>query len=358
MKIILISLIIAFSIPNCLAQSAELSNQGSLLPLMPHGYGGFGGPQFKITPINGRGSMIGGGPIALVIRPGFKWLASFNYMEGGPDSISLWYAGLGAEYSILSRAAIEVNVSSQLGIGRAMQKLPNETVATTLFTLEPEISTGIKITQFDKLKIGLGYRAVLPAETVADLTSKKLSGFYGVVYLAYGIFDVNQRKEHLSKNKAKTYLSGTYSMKFTRLNGQSAILDGGGTRLFIHRKFAIGVSGYRTLKTVDYQGNEFSIVYGGLWLYYPMGMLNKVHLSLSCLVGYGGVGYVRKDDQELVGKGMPVIDPDLFVNLNLTEFMQLGIGVGYRLAMTHFEAVNMSAISGFTTSLQVRFAAF
>ena len=86
-------------------------------------------------------------------------------------------------------------------------------------------------------------------------------------------------------------------MKFTRLNGQSAILDGGGTRIFLHRKLGIGVSGYRTIKTVDYNGNEFSIVYGGAWLYYPFNMLKQVHLSFIRLVGYGGVGYVQNDTQ-------------------------------------------------------------
>lgn len=190
------------------------------------------------------------------------------------------------------------------------------------------------------------------------MTTKNLSGFYGVAYLAYGIFDTDRRSQYLANNEEKPYLSGTYSVKLTRLNGQFAILDGGGTRFFISRKFAIGAIGYRTVRPVDYKGNDFSIIYGGVWLYYPMEMLNRVHLSFSALLGYGGVGYMRKGTNDIVGKGMPVMDPDIFFNVNLTEFMQIGIGLGYRFSLTNFEDVELFGISGPTTTLQVRFGAF
>jgi len=333
-------------------------NQESILPLMKQGLGGFGGPQFKLTQINGQGGMIGGGPIVLVVRPDLKWLASFNYLEGGPDSLKIWFVGFGGEYTLFPGALIELNLSSQLGIGNAAQVLPRENFSTTLFTFEPEFTAAIKIMQFDKIKIGTGYRLALPAKSAGDLSTTNLSGFYGIVRLEYGIFDIGQRKAYLASQKPKPYLSGTYSMKFTQLNGQAAILDGGGTRIFLHRKFGIGISGYRTLKAVDYQGNDFSIVYGGAWLYYPFNMLKRVHLSISGLVGYGGVGYVQSDTQKMVGKGMPVIDVDSFANLNITEFMQLGLGLGYRLALTSFEDVEMSNISGITATLQLRVGAF
>ncbi len=359
MRAIVIFLIgtIAFAIPSY-SQEPKLRNQDAFFPLMNQGYGGFGGPQFKITSVNGEASMIGGGPLFLVVHPELKWYTSFSYLEGEADSVGLWYFGFGGEYTVFLSSILELNLNGQIGLGRANQNLPTQRLAATLYIIEPEITAATKIMQFERLKLGFGYRCALPSSPTGQLTRKKLSGFYGVVYLAYGIFDIERRSQYLAGNKRKSYLSGTYSMKFTRLNGQFAILDGGGTRFFFSRKFAIGASGYRTLRPVDYKGNDFSIIYGGVWLYYPMEMLNRVHLSFGALLGYGGVGYVRKGTNDIVGKGMPVIDPDVFLNVNLTEFMQVGIGLGYRFSLTSFEDVDLFGISGPTTTLQVRFGAF
>ncbi|MFB0509486.1 MAG: hypothetical protein ACETVX_03240 [bacterium] len=340
------------------SQGHGLTNQSALLPLTLRGFGGFGGPQFKFISVNGQGAMVGGGPIEVVFRPNLKGLVSFNYIEGDADGIKLWYFGAGVEYTLLAGSRFEFNLNSQIGLGKAIQEQLAQNQTTTMFIFEPEINAGIRIMEFEKIKIGLGYRAAFTYQSVGDLTTKNLSGLNGSVYLAYGIFDVNKRNEYLAKDKAKVYLSGTYSIKFTRLNGQFAILDGGGTRLFVNRKLGIGIGGYRTLNRVDYKGNDFSIVYGGTWIYYPVNMLNVVHLSFSGLLGFGGVGYIRKSDQKLVGKGMPLLDTDVFVNVNVTEFMQIGFGLGYRLAFTSFEDVKMSSISGFNRTLQVRFGAF
>lgn len=358
MRIKLIFILTLLLLHSIYSQEQMMTNQKSLLPVMTYGLGGYGGPQFKFGSVNGQVAMIGGGPIGLVIRPNFTLFTSFNYIEGDADSIKYWYAGAGAEYSFLSWSRIDLNLYSQIGMGRAIQEQSTQSQTTTIFSFEPEINLGIRFMEFEKIKFGFGFRAVVPTRSIQDLTFKNLSGLYGSVYLAYGTFDVKKRKEYLAGNKNKLYLSGTYSMKFTRLNGQSVILDGGGTRLFINRKFAIGINGYRTLNPVDYKGNDFSIVYGGLWAYYPIDMLKLIHLSFSGLFGFGGVGYIRSSDQKMIGKGMPVIDTDAFANLNITEFMQLGFGFGYRLALTSFEEVKMSSISGITGTLQIRFGAF
>ncbi len=118
MKIMLLSLLMILQVLNCFGQLPAISNQESLFSLMPQGLGGFGGPQFKMTQVNGKGSMIGGGPLAVVVRPDLKWLASFNYVEGGPDSINFWYAGVGGEYSFFIRSAIELNLCSRKGYTR------------------------------------------------------------------------------------------------------------------------------------------------------------------------------------------------------------------------------------------------
>ena len=60
----------------------------------------------------------------------------------------------------------------------------------------------------------------------------------------------------------------------------------------------------------------------------------------------------------MVSKGMPVIDADLSSNSNVTEFMQLGIGVSCRFALTSFEDVEMSETSRLSATRQAQFGAF
>jgi len=338
-----------------------LKNQNSLFGLSSKGLGGYGGPQFRISKTNGESGLTGGGPIGIVIKPNFKAFISFNYLEGDASGVKFWYPAFGAEYTFFAKSSVQLNVNTQIGYGKATQKSGNFFYQSSLLSIDPEVTAGIKITESERLKIGGGYHLGLIMNPAEGLFTNNMSGFYATVYLTYGIFNIDRRNEILATHKKLVYLSGSYSMKFTSLNGQLAILDGGGTRLMINRRFGIGASGYRTIRTVDYKGNEFSIIYGGIWFYYPINMTDAFHLSLSGLVGYGGAGYIHKNStgkDEIIGTGIPIIDPDIFANLNITEFMQLGIGAGYRIALGKFEDIGFNKLSGISGCIQLRFGGF
>jgi hypothetical protein len=70
-----------------------LAEQEVLFGLKESGLGGYGGPSFKFTSLNGRFSIIGGGPLVLLIGPSIGTGISFSSIEGAVGGLVVWYIG-------------------------------------------------------------------------------------------------------------------------------------------------------------------------------------------------------------------------------------------------------------------------
>jgi hypothetical protein len=268
------------------------------------------------------------------------------------------YGGLGVEYILFPEKRLQLMFSGQIGYGRIVCEHEPEEHDGGFFILEPEVAVGIKIMASERVKLGVGYRVATGVNNLPGLGNSDFSGFYGILQLNSGIFLPEARREFLASHEKLHILSGYYSAKFTSLNGHFTWLDGGGTRFIINRKYAIGVSGYRSRKDVDYSGNALSLAYGGIWKQYFFAPLERVHFSIGALSALGGVGYTEESTDEFTGKGMFVFEPDVFVEINLTEFAQLALGVGYRLMFGKLEKLEMWALSSFSGAVQLRFGGF
>jgi len=335
-----------------------LSNQSSLIDLSRHNLGGYGGPHFKLTNINGEFALIGGGPLAVAVNPKLSIFGTFNYLEADVNGIEMAYGGIGAEYALFPEKRFQVYFSGQAGAGIIDYSTDESSYQSGVIVLEPEMLFGIKIGEFEKVKLGMGYRFAAGIKDLPGLNYSDFSGLYGKVELSYGIFDQQKRKEFLENKESFNILSGTYSLKFSSLNHQFILLDGGGTRFIINRRYAVGISGYRALRTADYRGNELSTGYGGVWNHYIISPMSKVHVSISLLTAIGGIGYTDAFTDEFVSKTMLVLEPDLFMDVNMTEFMRMGLGLGFRLMPGSFGQLNTWDMSSLTGTVQVRFGGF
>jgi hypothetical protein len=124
--------------------------------------------------------------------------------------------------------------------------------------------------------------------------------------------------------------------KFTQLNDAFGFLVGGRLGWIINSQYLIGLEGY-WLGT-DVQGPsmngglrpDLAMKYGGLTLEYIIRPQDVVHFSFSILNAFGSVVYdfdvTRNDDTYWV------VEPALNVYLNMTKYVTLGLGVGYRWA--------------------------
>ncbi len=305
--------------------NAQTSHQESLFPFSNHGFGGFGGPHFKLGKIHGEFSMIGGGPIGIVINPSFSVFMSFSYLEADIEDIDMRYGGIGGEYTFFPQKRFQLYLKGFVGYGCADCDFERSIHRSGFLVFEPELLAGLKITEFDRVKLGIGYRQIMGIHDLPGLSNKDFSSVYGVLELDYGIFDSQKRKELLQSREKFNILSGTYSLKFTRINNQSVTLDGGGTRFIVNRKYAVGISGYRSITTFNHEGKELSIAYGGIWAHYIMSPLKKVHFSFSTLTVIGGIGYVNQESDEFTGKALFVFETNVFLDINITEFMRPGL---------------------------------
>ncbi len=136
------------------------------------------------------------------------------------------------------------------------------------------------------------------------------------------------------------------------LDGDIAGSNGFGGALLINNTFFIGAYGQSVatshrydstiyIKSVDTEGNMTGIVpynkqytnfsYGSMWVGYIFMPKNAIHFGVSAKVGVGTVSVTPKWDEDwsmndIVG----VFSPQAELEMNLTRWMKLNVGVGYQ----------------------------
>ena len=160
---------------------------------------------------------------------------------------------------------------------------------------------------------------------------------------------------------------GAVSTKFTPIQGQFGTMIGGYGGWFINKTLLIGGGGYgltTNLTTPSRIGENISFGYGGIVLEY-VGASDKVfHYAVQTMVGWGGVGFYRpRDFSSLTSRSnvspVLVIEPSLMAELNITNFLRLALGGGYRFVTgVDISGLTNADVSGVALSLNFKFGGF
>ena len=153
---------------------------------------------------------------------------------------------------------------------------------------------------------------------------------------------------------------GYPEVEFTTVNNNFAVVVGGGGGMLIRRSVHLGIFGRGiSSKPLLNEGEYISGGWGGVQLGYTPDIESILHLNFVVDLGYGG--FAVKDNKALDKKGKKktlerlrgfVITPKLGVEINITSFFILNLGVGYRFFETDdkkekLKDIKLSGMSGF-----------
>ncbi len=124
--------------------------------------------------------------------------------------------------------------------------------------------------------------------------------------------------------------------KMSQFHDQWKVLVGGAGGVLINDNIGIGLAGYGLAGTFDkeYNGttNDIGMGYGGLLLQYYFFPENLFSLEIGSLIGAGGAGYEsgNGEDENDNAHGFFLVEPEINLFWNATEFLRIGIGGSYR----------------------------
>jgi hypothetical protein len=319
--------------------------------------GGAGGPDFKITLLDGKVAMLGGGP-AYVVLDGALWLGVGGwYLEGdADDGLFIGYAGPSAGWLFFPDSIVSIGAWLNAGIGGYIRTDPDtgDQSEGGFLVIEPEVCAFVAITPTSRIGLGASYRLGIPVEGTAA-TRKQLSGSSAFLALRYGAI-----RPMPPEKQCRFSLAGGISQKFAIINGQVARYDGGYTRVVIDHRWAIGAMGYRVADGVEIGGNRFAAMESGAWGERIFDVGGPFAISIGCLAGVSMVGYVEAGTGTVIGAPAVLISPEAKASLILTDFCRLSIGVALRGAFPVREVPGISwlDVSGPTLSIDLCFGAY
>ena len=153
-------------------------------------HGGYGGPVFKITSINGELSFFSGG------RGG--WIINHTFVIGGGgyrllndvsingNDLNINYGSFEFEYIYRSEALIHFTVHTGIGFG-------NVSYAETdfddrYFFIEPSLNAEINVVEWFRINAGAGYLYVNGIEDMPGLSDSDIRGIMGSIVFKFGAF--------------------------------------------------------------------------------------------------------------------------------------------------------------------------
>ena len=174
---------------------------------------------------------------------------------------------------------------------------------------------------------------------------------------------------------------GAPVIKFTSINGESAVLVGGQGGWIINHTLAIGGGGFglatehhpeMVYATTPWSKDELrtSVGYVGVMLSY-IGMSDQLlHPTLDVLIGGGELhedfandsfehDQWEEEDHDCPSSEFFIVEPTISAELNIVSFMRLNAGVGYRFVDgVDSWGFSDSDISGLSVSTMLKFGKF
>ncbi|HEY9115425.1 MAG TPA: hypothetical protein VIN10_12060 [Bacteroidales bacterium] len=141
---------------------------------------------------------------------------------------------------------------------------------------------------------------------------------------------------------------GSFSVGYTQINDQAAMIIGGRAAWIADHHFALGIAGAGFFSSIDNSYNyyenpsEYYLAggYGGLLIEPIVAPNYPVHVSFPILIGGGGVtaanwnysNYNYNYNQYYYNvDGYFVFEPGVDVEFNVVKFFRVALGVSYRL---------------------------
>ncbi|MEM9859674.1 MAG: hypothetical protein AAF843_20140 [Bacteroidota bacterium] len=167
---------------------------------------------------------------------------------------------------------------------------------------------------------------------------------------------------------------GSFDLKLTDFNEDKALFIGGHGGVILNQKFIFGGGGYglATPNTFDLADGrqEFELYggYGGIMLGYIIAPVEIIHVSFPVLIGAGGIEVAEEGAPIVEGErsilersAFFVVEPAVEIEINVTRFMRMSIGGGYRLVQgADLDVGNISNedLSSWTARLSFKFGKF
>lgn len=228
-------------------------------------------------------------------------------------------------------------------------------IPSWFFAAEPELIASLEIMKHEKIGIGVSYRLIAGSRNIDGLDESTLSGPSVFLKLMYGVYDPT-----LPRKDKGFIITGSGSRQFTLFAGHPAMLTGGGTRALINRRFYIGVGGLTTINGPTVGDYSLGMMFGGVWPEYVLNPGSLLELSAGGIAGMDGGGTFNEITGEAFISPMLLLDPSLYMSINLTEFLKLTIAAGYRMCYLFNEVTELEpmALSGPTLLMQIRLGGF
>ena len=170
-------------------------------------------------------------------------------------------------------------------------------------------------------------------------------------------------------------------IKYSSVGNSQGVFVGGRGGWIINHQFVIGGGGYGLATTIDapseaydlprfkdaniIDGLELAFGYGGLELEYIHAWERLIHLSVSALIGGGGVDYTEDNSEDTsqdtngTGDSLFVFEPSVHAEINVTKWMRLNAGVSYLLVKgVDLAGLSDSDLSGGGISMILKFGSF
>jgi hypothetical protein len=202
------------------------------------------------------------------------------------------------------------------------------------------------------------------------------------IFSSHSVSYAQQQMRTLADSSSPLGVYGSLDVRGTQLADGIGMLIGGRGGLIINNQFVIGAAGYGMPGTKmirdfsppnDPGPHYYTGGYGGLYFGHIANPYNLVHFSANAFVGMGGLTYTDynyedyrylNDRPRRPSKMIFVFEPQVALNLNVTSFFKISLGVSYRivpdasLKYNTTPILNQNDFNGFSTNLSFKFGRF
>ena len=163
----------------------------------------------------------------------------------------------------------------------------------------------------------------------------------GLVSIAFAQDQVNEvgtkdQMQTLFGFDSKITGYGTLETKYTQLLDKDAILIGGHGGVIFNSYFYFGLGAYGLVTTNQFVGSfpeeslDMYMGYTGLMMGFNVMPTKVVHFSIPLFVGVGNLE-LEHDNIFVENSAFLLFEPGLQLEVNVTQFMKIGLGAGYRM---------------------------
>jgi hypothetical protein len=360
--------VLFLSVPTATAQESAAPNTSrSVLQGSGFAEKGFGGPIFRTGPVPGGWAIFSGGSLDIQVGSSGRLGITSIWSDGDFDGEEVFYAGVRGMWFHDFNPRFRVSLGGLLGGGAWVDSPPGPSSLrrSPLFIVEPEVVVSMAVSPTSRIGVGGSYRLAVGDEDSPGDGRLGYSGPTAVLEIEYGNIGPSRGDQPTSifgesEDSLFTGLSGFLSLQMIKLGGQFAVMDGGGARVMLDDRWGIGLSGHRAHVVEDSDNRQWRSFYAGLLLQRIFRPHNWVHGSIYSVLGAGKTGFLESPD----GQGTLVWHPSFelagFIEFNVTSFLRLALGGGYRLVIPPENAFGFTVGSTSTPTgmLQLRFGGF